>query len=70
MTREYDRQLDSKKGIKLAHTNVRRLITEAATHMDRKDFYSLENVYLEIESVMSSLGESARVLQEKQEEGK
>jgi hypothetical protein len=38
--------------------------------MDRKDFYSLENVYLEIESVMSSLGESARVLQEKQEEGK
>ena len=70
MTREYDKVLDSKKGINLAHTNVRRLLSEALTHMDFKDFHSLENVYLEIESVMSSLGESARVLQEKQEEAK
>lgn len=68
MTREYDRVLDSKKGMKAMHTEVRRLISTATFHLDNKDFERLEAVYLQIESLMSSLGESAAILQERKME--
>jgi hypothetical protein len=64
MSRAYDRVLDSKKGMKEMHTEVRRLISDASFHLDNKDFDRLESVYFKIECLMSSLGESARVLQE------
>ena len=68
MTREYDRVLDSKKGLKAMHTEVRRLISTASFHLDNKDFERLESVYFKIECLMSSLGESAKVLQERHEQ--
>lgn len=68
MTREYDRVLDSKKGIKATHTQVRKLISDASFHLDNKDFDRLESVYFKIECLLSSLGESAKVLQERQAE--
>ena len=67
MTREYDRVLDSKKGLKAMHTEVRRLISTATFHLDNKDFDRVESVYLGIECLISSLGVSARILQEMQE---
>jgi hypothetical protein len=68
MTREYDRVLDSKKGLKAMHTEVRKLISDASFHLDNKDFERLESVYFKIECLMSSLGESAKVLQERHEQ--
>jgi hypothetical protein len=68
MTREYDRVLDSKKGMKATHTQVRKLISDASFHLDNKDFDRLESVYFKIECLMSSLGESAKVLQERHEQ--
>ena len=68
MTREYDKVLDSKKGLKAMHTEVRRLISTATFHLDNKDFERLEAVYMQIECLMSSLGESAAVLQERKAE--
>jgi hypothetical protein len=65
MTREYDRVLDSKKGMKAMHTEVRRLISQASYLLDNKEFDSLESVYFQIESLMSSLGESAAILEER-----
>ena len=68
MNREYDRVLDSKKGMKAMHTEVRRLLSDATFHLDNKDFDRLESVYFKIECLMSSLGESAQVLQERKRE--
>ena len=68
MEREYDKVLDSKKGIKLVHREVRKLLSNASFHLDLNNFDRVEAVYLQIECLMASVGESARVLQQKQEE--
>ena len=65
MTREYDKVLDSKKGMKAMHTEVHKLISQASYLLDNKEFDSLESVYFQIESLMSSLGESAVILEER-----
>lgn len=67
MEREYDKVLDSEKSLKSMHTEVRRLLRLASFHLDNKDFDRVESLYIGIECLMSSLGVSARILQEMQE---
>lgn len=66
MEREYDKVLDNPKSLKSMHTEVRRLLRLASFHLDNKEFDRVESLYIGIECLMSSLGVSARILQEMQ----
>jgi len=62
MEREYDQIMDSFKAHRSAITTVRQLLMEAMRNRKEDDFVNLIDTYAAIEGIVSSLGESARVL--------
>jgi hypothetical protein len=62
MDREYDRIMDSCKAHESCMTGIRQLLLIAELQRSHDDFKNLISTYADIEEIASSLGESARVL--------
>jgi len=62
MERKYDRVMDSCKAHESCMAGIRQLLLIAELQRSHDDFINLIDTYSGIEEIASSLGESARVL--------